>query len=480
MQSGRLKTWRESCLQQQYPCLLWQQIMAGMQQVAGMAMQQSLSPQMQQSLHVLQAPLTELRQLVDAELRANPALEEISPEKPSTSETEKTSTLEDQWSEYYSQRSGGENWSKESLEKRQHFLDSQIRPPTLTEHLLEQLHTAAWPREDAEIAVEIIGNLDEGGYLRAELEEIASGLDVLPQEVEGVLEKVQQFDPPGIASRNLAECLLSQLKAQGRQYSVETRIVRHHLDELGRKKLNDIAKALHLELPEIQRAAEIIARLDPAPGRAYAEDTNQVVTPEVLVERDGEDYSVSLNSDEIPRLRISDDYKDMLAGDSKEVRDYLRDKIRGGNFFIRSIQQRQQTILNIAREIVLQQRDFMNLGPAHLKPMRMGQVAEAVGVHETTVSRAAAGKYMSTPHGIFEMKYFFTHGYTNSDGEVVSNESVRQAIAQIVKEESTTRPYSDQDIVKLLSERGMPVARRTIAKYREQLGILPSHLRKAF
>jgi RNA polymerase sigma-54 factor len=170
----------------------------------------------------------------------------------------------------------------------------------------------------------------------------------------------------------------------------------------------------------------------------------------------------------------------MLAGDSKEVRDYLRDKIRGGNFFIRSIQQRQQTILNIAREIVLQQRDFMDLGPAHLKPMRMGQVAEAVGVHETTVSRAAAGKYMSTPHGIFEMKYFFTHGYTNSDGEVVSNESVRQAIAQIVKEESTSRPYSDQDIVKLLSERGMPVARRTIAKYREQLGILPSHLRKAF
>ena len=216
MQSGRLKTWRESCLQQQYPCLLWQQIMAGMQQVAGMAMQQSLSPQMQQSLHVLQAPLTELRQLVDAELRANPALEEISPEKPSTSETEKTSTLEDQWSEYYSQRSGGENWSKESLEKRQHFLDSQIRPPTLTEHLLEQLHTAAWPREDAEIAVEIIGNLDEGGYLRAELEEIASGRDVLPQEVERVLEKVQQFDPPGITSRNLAECLLSQLKAQGR------------------------------------------------------------------------------------------------------------------------------------------------------------------------------------------------------------------------------------------------------------------------
>ena len=451
-----------------------------MQQVAGMAMQQTLSPQMQQSLHVLQAPLNELLEMVDAELRANPALEEIPSDKPSVSDTEKTSRLEDEWNEYYSQRASGEKWSREALEKRQHFLDSQIRPENLTEHLLEQLHTAAWPREEAAIAVEIIGNLDGGGYLRADLEEIAASLDVLPLEVEQVLEKVQQFDPPGIAARNLSECLLLQLKAQGRQYSVETRIVRHHLDELGRKKLNDIAKALHLELPEIQRAAEVIARLDPAPGRAFAEDTNQIVVPEVIVEREDEDFIVYLNSDEIPRLRISDDYKDMLSNDSKEVRDYLRDKIRGGNFFIRSIQQRQQTILNISREIVARQRDFMELGPAHLKPMRMGQVAEAVGVHETTVSRASAGKFMATPHGVFELKYFFTHGYTNADGETVSNESVRQAIAQIVKEESQARPYSDQDLVKLLADRGLPVARRTVAKYREQLGILPSHLRKSF
>lgn len=454
--------------------------MAGMQQVGGMAMQQSLSPQMQQSLHVLQAPLNELLELVDTELRSNPALEEMPSDKPNSSETEKTSRIEDEWNEYYCQRSSGETWSKEALEKRQHFLDSQIRPHNLTEHLLEQVQTANWTREDAEIAVEIIGNLDEGGYLRATCEEIGASMDVMSLDVERVLENIQQFDPPGIAARTLSECLLRQLKAQARQHSVESRIVRHHLDELGRKKLNDIAKALHLEISEIQRAAEVIARLDPAPGRAFAEDTNQVVTPEVIVEREGDDYVVSLNSDEIPRLRISDSYKDMLATDSKEVRDYLRDKIRGGNFFIRSIQQRQQTIFNIAREIVAQQRDFMDLGPAHLKPMRMVQVAEAVGVHETTVSRASAGKYIATPHGVFEMKYFFTHGYTNADGETVSNESVRQAIAQIVKEESQTRPYSDQDLVKILADRGLPVARRTVAKYREQLGILPSHLRKAF
>jgi RNA polymerase sigma-54 factor len=170
----------------------------------------------------------------------------------------------------------------------------------------------------------------------------------------------------------------------------------------------------------------------------------------------------------------------MLAGNSKEVRDYLRDKIRTGNFFIKSIQQRQQTILNIGREIVERQREFMERGPTHLKPMTMGQVADAVGVHETTVSRAAAGKFILTPQGVFEMKYFFTHGYTNSDGEGVSNESVRQAIAQITKEENPKHPHSDQDIVAMLSARGIKVARRTVAKYREQLGILPSHLRKAF
>jgi len=454
--------------------------MAGMQQVAGMALQQSLSPQMQQSLNILQAPLTELRQLVDTELRANPALEEIVPDKSEPLDRKETSKLDDQWDEHYAQRSTAEPWTHEALERRQHFLDSQVRPPTLAEHLLEQLSTASWPREDAEIAVEIIGDLDAGGYLRADIEDIATRIDVMSLDVERVLEKVQEFDPPGVGARNLSECLLQQLKHQGRQYSTEARIVKHHLDELGRKKLHEIAKALNLEVAEIQHAAEVIAQLDPMPGRAYSPDTNQIVTPEVLIENDGEGYSVSLNSDEIPRLRISDDYKDMLSGTTKEVRDYLRDKIRGGNFFIKSIQQRRQTILNIAREIVIQQKEFMDLGAAHLKPMTMSQVADAVGVHETTVSRAAAGKFMATPQGIFEMKYFFTHGYTNSDGETVSNESVRQAIAQIVREENSQHPYSDQNIVKMLSERGLGVARRTVAKYREQLGILPSHLRKAF
>jgi RNA polymerase sigma-54 factor len=373
-----------------------------------------------------------------------------------------------------------EPWTKESQERRQHFFDSQVRNPTLQEHLLQQLLTASWPREDARIAAEIIGNLDEQGYLRADVEDIAWATDSTPLEVEEILEKVQEFDPAGVGARNLSELLLLQLSRSGRADSTEARIVRHHLDDLGRKRLAEIAKALDLPVPEIQRAAESIARLDPRPGRAFSSVPEQVIIPEVVVERDGDGYTVRLNNDEIPQLRIADSYKDMVSTTTREVRDYLRDKIKGGRFFIKSIQQRQQTILNIAKEIVERQREFLDQGPSALKPMTMSQVADAVGVHETTVSRAASGKYIETPQGIFEIKYFFTHGYTNSEGEAVSNESVRQAIISLVKDENPRRPCSDQEIVRMLADQGLVVARRTVAKYREQLGILPSHLRKSF
>ena len=450
-----------------------------MEQIAGMSLSQTMSPQMQQSLNILQAPLTELRQLVDTELRENPALEEVPPENPAEEPAIK-SDMEDEWNEYYAQRAVAEPWTREALEKRQHFFDSQTRPQTLQEHLLAQLLTAQWTKPAARIAVELIGNLDEQGYFRTDPADVAYAAESDALEVEKILEKVQEFDPPGIAARNLGECLFLQLKHQGREYSTEARIVRHHLEELGRKKFPEIASALDVPVQEVQRAAESIAKLDPRPGSAFSTEPEQIVIPEIVVERDGDDYLVRLNSDEIPVLRISDSYKDMLPDSSREVRDYLRDKIKGGKFFIRSIQQRQQTLMNIGREIVVRQRDFLDHGPSHLHPMTMSQVADAVGVHETTVSRAASGKYIATPQGIFEIKYFFTHGYTNSDGEAVSNESVRQAILSIVRDESSRRPHSDQDMVRLLKGQGLAVARRTVAKYREQLGILPSHLRKSF
>lgn len=452
-----------------------------MEQSVNLGLQQTLSPQMQQSLHVLQAPLAELRQIVDQELRENPALEEVTPDAGAEQERERTeSSLESEWGEYYAQRAVAEPWTREALEKRQHFFDSQVGAVSLHEHLLQQLLVSSWPKSDARVAAEIIGNLDEQGYFRIDVEDVAWATDTTPLEVERVLGEVQQFDPPGVAARSLKEVLLIQLERNGRADSTAARIVRDHLEALGRKKLAEIAKSLVLPLSEVQSAAEEIARLDPRPGRAFSTEPEQVIVPEVIVERDGADYSVRLSSEEIPQLRIADNYKDMVASSTREVRDYLRDKIKGGRFFIKSIQQRQQTILNIAREIVNRQTEFFEHGASRLKPMTMSQVADVVGVHETTVSRAASGKYMATPQGIFEMKYFFTHGYANTDGGSVSNESVRQAIVDLIKSENPRHPLSDQDLVKRLQTSGTTVARRTVAKYREQLGILPSHLRKAF
>jgi RNA polymerase sigma-54 factor len=458
--------------------------MAGLEQIQGLALQQTLSPQMQQSLHILQAPLMELRQLVTAELEANPTLEEEPRENSREAEDPELQKTElvDQWTEYYAQRATSEPWTADAQARRQHFFDSQTKPPTLQQHLLDQVSGSDLTIRQRGIALVVIGNVDEQGYLRATAAEIASQADCLEEEAEEVIEIVQGFEPPGVAARDLSECLLLQLRRSGRQYSLESRIVQHHLEELSRRKLPEIARQFHVSLKDVQDAAESISRLEPRPGRPFSAEDEQTILPEVIVERDGDSYTVSLNDDEIPSLRIGDGYKDMLAQSStdREVRDYLREKIRGGRFFIRCVQQRQHTLLNIAREIVERQRDFFDLGPAHLRPMTMSKVAQAVGVHETTVSRAVAGKYMTTPRGLFELKYFFTSGYTTDKGEAVSNESVRQAIAEIVRGEDSRHPLSDQDIVAMLSERGLPIARRTVAKYREQLGILPSHLRKSF
>ena len=418
-----------------------------MEQVAGMAQLQTLSPLMQQSLNILQAPLQELRQMVDAELRENPALEEVVPETSEMPEEKGPSALESEWNEYYAQRATAEPWTKESDSRRQHLFDSAVSPPTLQGHLRAQI--AAWPPADAKIAGEIIGNLDDQGYFRADVEDVAFAAGTRPLEAERVLEKVQHLDPPGVAARNLSECLLLQIERRGRKNSTEARIARHHLEELARRKLPEIARALGVPLSDVQRASAKIAKLDPRPGRAFSPEPEIVVVPELVIERDGDGCAVRLTNDGVPALKISDSYKDMLADSGREVRDYLRDKIKGGNFWIRSIQQRQQTLLNLGREIALRQRDFLDHGPSRLKPMTMGQVAEAIGVHETTVSRAASGKYIETPHGVFEIKYFFTHGYTNSAGDAVSNESVRQAIAGLLKDEDPRRPLSDQALARL-------------------------------
>jgi RNA polymerase sigma-54 factor len=301
-------------------------------------------------------------------------------------------------------------------------------------------------------------------------------------DLDRVLQTIQTFHPVGVCARDLRECLLIQLKRIGKEGSLEWRIVSNYLDDLAKKRYPEIARRCGTTVDCIQRAANFIATLDPKPGQIFSADPNNYVLPDVTVEKVSGLWQVLLNGDQIPHLRISNTYKDLMAqtANKEDVRDYIRDKIRNGKFLIKSIHQRQQTISNIAHEIVKRQTEFLERGPSGLKPMTMVQIADIVGVHETTVSRAISGKYMSTPHGVFEMKYFFTPGYQTAGGESMSNTSVKGVIAEMVKGEDGKNPLSDKEIVDVLKTKGIPIARRTVAKYRNELNILPSNMRKSF
>jgi RNA polymerase sigma-54 factor len=258
--------------------------------------------------------------------------------------------------------------------------------------------------------------------------------------------------------------------------------LRNHYALLLRRRIPEIARKIGADIEDVQNALEEVATLDPAPGRRFGEDTNRVVEPDVRVEQDGDRWVITLNREYIPQLRLSSTYKELLAKESlsPQEKEYISEKMRSGKFLISSIEQRQQTIERITREILKQQKDFFEHGVAKLRPLTMNQVAQAVGVHETTVSRAIANKYIATPWGVFDIKFFFTPGYTAENGETLSNTSIKDRIAQIVSEENPAKPFSDQGIVSILGEHNVQIARRTVAKYREELGILPTNLRRRY
>ena len=436
--------------------------------------------------------MLELRNLVQQEIETNPTLE-MDASEPSLvdrqremddfkEEFDRLAKLDEEWRDYMSQNSGYSARSAEDEERRQFFFDSLVKEETLQQHLLEQIPGSELAEFEVPIAELLIGNLDDHGFLQSSLEEISSSSGLDTPDLERVLEVVQSFHPVGVAARDLRECLLIQLRRIGKEHSLEYRIVDRHLEDLGKHRIPEIARRLGTTSENVQRAANFIATLDPRPGQIFAPDPNNYVLPDVTIEKISGEWQVSLNGDQIPRLRISNTYKDLMSqeGNGNEVKDYIRDKIRSGKFLIKSIHQRQQTISNIAHEIVARQRDFLDQGPSALRPLTMVQIAEAVGVHETTVSRAISGKYMATPHGVFEIKYFFTPGYQTADGEAMSNTSVKGTIAELVRGEDPRNPLSDKEIVEILVERGIPIARRTVAKYRTELNILPSNMRKRY
>ncbi len=448
---------------------------------------------MQQSLQLLQTPTLELRQLIQQELNNNPTLEDdtfdVSLEDAKTTDEDEEfdrelaelSQRDEEWREYMAQSRIASPRRDDADERYQYMMDSIIDPITLQSHLINQLSFSPVSGELKKVCEMLIGNIDDNGFLQVNIEEVCLDqripIDLL-LDARGI---IQSFDPVGIGAEDLRDCLLIQLERMGKHHSLEYQIVEHYLEELAKKRYPQIAKKLSVLPEQISLAAAFIATLDPRPGSRFSNDNNTYVVPDVVVERNGNEWVVVTNDEQIPRLKISQSYKDLLATDeAKAARSYIRDKIKSGKFLIKCIQQRQQTIRGIAEQIVIRQKEFFEKGPSQLKPMNMAQIAQTIQVHETTVSRAVSGKYIATPHGVFEMKYFFTTGYQKEDGQSLSNTSVKQTLAAIIAEEDPKKPLSDQVLVEKMEEKGIKLARRTVAKYREELNILPSHMRRTY
>ncbi|MEO6003135.1 MAG: RNA polymerase factor sigma-54 [Opitutus sp.] len=479
-----------------------------------------LAPQLRQSLKILQVAALDLRSVIQEELQANPTLEELpmdgeSVDKPTETEGVEGETsnsesddgnasapedstareemdftkqfeilgkLDEDWRDHMANAGGAQSYTAEDAEKRQHFFDSLVSETSLQEHLMQQVVLDDLAPPVLEALKQLIGNLDDRGYLAQTPSDVALQTSLPYDTVLEALKLLQSFDPPGIGSQTLAECLLAQLLAKARGDTLAARMLKDHFELLSRRRIPELSRKLGAAADDVQAAIEEIGKLDPAPGRRFAEDNNRIVVPDVVVEKDGDEWKIHLNSDYIPRLRLSSTYRELIAKGtlSKEERDYLRERMRSGKFLIDSIEQRQRTIERITREIIKAQTAFFELGVSQLRPLTMTQIADIVGVHETTVSRAIANKYMKTPHGVFDFKYFFTTGYQADSGASVSNTSVKEMLADLVSIEDKAAPLSDQELVAKLGEKGLTLARRTVAKYREELGILPSNLRRDY
>jgi RNA polymerase sigma-54 factor len=351
------------------------------------------------------------------------------------------------------------------------------RGTSLFDHLEWQLKLSHFTLEEDGIAMLIIGNLTPDGYLEDPLEDLAEEAGVSVELAESVLKRIQEFDPVGVAARSLEECLLIQARHVGADDDVVVGIISKHLANLEKKNYQAIAKDLAQPVEEIYEAAKVLKGFDPKPGRQYTAEEPTYITPDVYVHKVGDKYFVVANDDGLPKLKISDFYRTALAGGPK-AREYIQEKLRSAQWLIRSIQQRQRTIVRVTESILKFQREFFDKGTAHLKPLILRDVAEDIGMHESTVSRVTTNKYVHTPQGIYELKYFFNSGIARTDGDDLASEAVKLKIKQIIASESPKNPHSDQRIVELLKDQNIEIARRTVAKYREQLRILSSSKRR--
>ncbi len=465
-----------------------------------------MTPQLQQAIKLLQLSRMELVDLVREEMLENPVLEDQA-DGPAEVKEEKVPSID---GPSKPDPANGERSTKEvpaddntaSDIDWETYLESYTMSPalpsmrqqdddlpglestlssasSLTDHLTWQLKLSGFSEEEEAIAALIIGNLDPNGYFREpSIEDVAETTGQTVDLAESVLAALQKFDPVGVAARDLSECLLVQARHIGADDDVLVAMITRHLRNLENKNYQAIARDLKEPLEEIYEAAKVITTLDPKPGRQYSVDEVRYITPDVYVYKLGDKFFVVPNDDGLPKLRISNFYKSALSHGEASTREYVQTKLRSAQWLIRSIQQRQRTIIRVTESIVKFQREFFERGIAHLRPMVLRDVAEDIGMHESTISRVTTNKYVSTPQGIFELKFFFNSAIGRSNGDDIASESVKNKIKELVASEDPRKPYSDQSITKLLKEQGIEIARRTVAKYREQLGILSSSKRK--
>ncbi len=474
-----------------------------MRQQLKMSQQLVMTPQLQQAIKLLQLTRIELQDLVREELEENPLLEEATEAEEirleESAEQEEREVLPGQeqehenfnevetgedslrdWDSYLDgyTYSSGEQYRED--DDRPSFENLLTKQGTLSDHLLWQLKMGHFSEEEYRLGEEIIGNLDGDGYLRASLSEIATECGVDEPCLERLLTRIQEFDPCGVAARTVQECLLIQARFLGMTESVVEKILLNHLKDLEARKYKQIARDLSVDLEEVLIAAKIIAGFDPKPGSIFGSDDVHYISADIFVYKVGDEYVVMLNDEGLPNLRINPLYDEAKHNGSVDTKteEYITSKARSAQWLIKSIQQRQRTIYKVAKSIIKYQRDFFDHGIEHLRPLVLRDIAEDIGMHESTISRVTTNKYMQTPQGLLELKYFFNSGLSTSEGDFVASESVKNRIREIIEKEDHKKPLSDQKIADMLSDQTVNIARRTVTKYREILKLGSSSERK--
>jgi RNA polymerase sigma-54 factor len=461
-----------------------------------------MTPQLQQAIKLLQLSQLELLDVINEEIVENPLLEEVpegtpagdgaadeqvpvpAPEEPPLKPVTVEETARDDidWSNYLDEYStSGPVYYEPEERETPEYENFLARRESLVEHLMWQLLLAFPNKTEERIGSAVIGNLNKDGYLKATIGEIAALTSGDTSQVQRVLKKMQSFDPIGVCARDLKECLLIQAEHLGLQDSLLVHIIENHFKHLENKNYRAIAHALGVSIDAVFSAVEIITRMEPKPGRQFSDEDPQYISPDIFVYKMGDEFVIVLNEDGMPKLRVSSFYRQALSkGEAfpSHTRDYIQGKLRSAVWLIRSIHQRQRTIYKVVESIVRFQRAFLEKGIGQLKPMVLRDVAEDIGMHESTVSRVTTNKYAHTPQGTFELKFFFNSSINRLYGGAIASASVKEKIRQIIQSEDPTKPYSDRKMVEILKSSNINVARRTVAKYREMLGVLPSNKRK--